>query len=136
MRIADSGFLVALLYTRDKYHTWALRQMDGVQSPLVTCESVLTETAHIVSQKGIPQLRVSHMVFSGAVSIAFQIDDEIDRVDHLMNQYADRPMDLADACVVRMSELYPRADVLTVDDDFHIYRRNGNGAIPVVMPSV
>jgi hypothetical protein len=44
-------------------------------------------------------------------------------------------MSLADACLVRLSELIPQSIVLTLDSDFHVYRRNGNQPIPLIYPT-
>jgi len=41
-------------------------------------------------------------------------------------------MSLADACLVRMSELHADSPVLTLDDDFRIYRKNKRQAIPIL----
>ncbi|NQX02044.1 hypothetical protein HQ447_15405, partial [bacterium] len=49
--------------------------------------------------------------------------------------YRDRPMTLADACLVRLAELHPGAKVFTFDAEFLIYRRHGNMIIPVIMPA-
>jgi predicted nucleic acid-binding protein len=51
-----------------------------------------------------------------------------------MQKFADVPMSLADACLVRMAEQQPNALVVTLDSDFHIYRRNRNQAIRTIMP--
>jgi predicted nucleic acid-binding protein len=44
-------------------------------------------------------------------------------------------MSLADACLVRMAEIFPGSKVLTFDRDFLIYRKHGNRVIPVLMPA-
>ena len=64
----------------------------------------------------------------------FQIADEADRIDFLMQRYQNVPMSLADACLVRMSEIYEDSAVLTLDSDFKIYRKNRNAIIPIIMP--
>jgi predicted nucleic acid-binding protein len=51
-----------------------------------------------------------------------------------MERYSSIPMSLADACLVRMSELEPRATVISLDSDFKIYRRNRRQVIPVLLP--
>lgn len=51
-----------------------------------------------------------------------------------MRRYRDRPMSLADACLVRLAELHSGAKVFTLDSDFRIYRRHGNKTIPLLMP--
>jgi uncharacterized protein len=52
----------------------------------------------------------------------------------LMTRYATVPMSLADSCLVRMSEIYPKSHVFTLDSDFRIYRRNGRQMIPTIAP--
>ena len=52
-----------------------------------------------------------------------------------MQQYQSVPMSVADACLVRMSELDRNSSVLTLDPDFLIYRRNRSQNIPTIMPS-
>jgi predicted nucleic acid-binding protein len=51
-----------------------------------------------------------------------------------MRKYRDVPMSLADACLVRMSEVYSNGTVFTLDSDFRVYRRNGRQAIPLLSP--
>jgi predicted nucleic acid-binding protein len=70
----------------------------------------------------------------GVIRIALAIEDEQEDLRALMHRYRNRPMSLADACLVRLSELHPSGEVLTFDSDFRIYRRHGNRVIPVQMP--
>ncbi len=74
------------------------------------------------------------MVRRGTLSLPFQSEGEAEALDRLMEKYADVPMSYADACLVRMSELYSKAALLTIDADFRIYRRNKDKAIPLLMP--
>ena len=62
-------------------------------------------------------------------------DLDASAVRKLLLRYKNVPMDLADACVVRLSEMNPKARVVTLDTDFRIYRRNRREAIPLIMPS-
>jgi hypothetical protein len=71
----------------------------------------------------------------GAVVSAFQLAGELDRVLNLVQKYADVPMSLADACLVRMTETLADPVVLTTDADFRIYRRHGRHIVPCVTPS-
>jgi predicted nucleic acid-binding protein len=66
---------------------------------------------------------------------AFDLANDLDRVLKLMQKYADVPMSLADACLVRMSETLENPVVLTTDDDFRIYRRHGRQVVPCLTPS-
>ena len=68
------------------------------------------------------------------VSLAFEFDRHAEHLRNLAISYADRRPDLADLCLIRMSELFPHHIVLTVDDDFRFYRRNKREAIPLLTP--
>ena len=70
----------------------------------------------------------------GFMQIAFHLDEEFDQIERLMQKYADAPMSFADACLVRIAELYPHSFVLTLDSDFRIYRKHGRQAIPCLTP--
>lgn len=129
--IADTGFLVAFANRNDAYHSWAVSVAKGVTEPLLTCEAVLAETAfHLQS---VPL--VLSMVTEGLVEIAFDCNSQLSQLAALAERYSDRSPDLADLCLIRMSELYPRHSVITVDrTDFRIYRRNKREAIPLICP--
>ncbi len=101
-------------------------------TPWQTCESALSEAFFLVGQHGSSAL--IGLIDRGAVEISFQFDDERDAVLALMRKYADVPMSLADACLVRMTELLPQPLVLTTDSDFRVYRRNGRQVVPCVLP--
>lgn len=49
-------------------------------------------------------------------------DLEADRMDALMSQYTNVPMDLADASLVAVAESRGFRDIFTIDSDFYIYR--------------
>jgi len=70
----------------------------------------------------------------GLVRLAFEIENHRRELVGLAKRYADRKPDLADLCLIRMSELNPKLPAITVDGDFRIYRRNRNEVIPVIMP--
>lgn len=129
--IADTGFLVAFANRNDRHHQWALRLAERVTEPLLTCEAVLAETAfHLQS---VPL--VLAMLREGLVTLAFDGRDHLPQLTMLADRYADRRPDLADLCLIRMSELHPRHSVITVDrQDFRVYRRNKREAIPLVSP--
>ena len=129
--IADTGFLVAFANRSDAHHEWAVELADRVDDPLLTCEAVLAEAAfHLRSVRA-----VLGMMDDGLVRLAFQCDEHLVQLADLSKRYADRQPDLADLCIIRMSELYPRHDVITVDrEDFRVYRRNKREIIPLVCP--
>ncbi len=129
--IADTGFIVAFRNRSDQHHAWALELARQVDPPLLTCESVLSEAAfHLGSSDAVLTL-----VAAGMLQIAFECGPNIEKLCELAARYADRHPDLADLCLICMSELYPRHAVITVDeDDFRVYRRNKREAIPLFCP--
>jgi predicted nucleic acid-binding protein len=129
--IADTGFLVAIANRGDRHHDWALDVLREITMPLLTCESVLSELAfHLASSAYTLSL-----VRRGMVRVAFDINRNLDSLADLAERYADRSPDLADLCLVRMSEEYPRYLVITTDEnDFRVYRRNKRETIPLICP--
>lgn len=132
--LVDTGPLVAVLDQKDRYHQWAVDQFKAFPPPFYTCEAVLTEASHIVYRNGFDPDVVLELVNAGSVVPDFDLREHSVRVQALMQQYRDRPMDLADACLVRMAERDPESHVLSVDSDFFIYRKHGNEAIAVIHP--
>jgi predicted nucleic acid-binding protein len=129
--IADTGFLVAFANRNDRHHQWAVGVAEQVSEPLLTCEAVLAETGFHLRSVSV----VLAMLQEGLIALAFDCREHIPQLAALARRYADRQPDLADLCLVRMSELYPRHSVLTVDRaDFRVYRRNKRETIPLVCP--
>ncbi len=129
--IADTGFLVAFARANDIHHEWAISLAGRVTEPLLTCEAVLAETSFHL--RSVPL--VMAMMEDGLISLAFQCSEHLPRLAALAKAYADREPDLADLCLIRISELYPKHAVITVDrEDFRIYRRNKREAIPLICP--
>ena len=135
--ILDAGPLVALLNARDPHHDWVRAQWGMIESPLLTCEAVVTE-ACFLARRLVPrgQEKVLEFVRRGALDLSFPLADEIDAVVQLAGRYRDVRMSLADACLVRMSELHRASPVLTLDRAFTIYRRNRRQRIPLLSPSL
>ena len=130
--LVDAGFVIALLSRRDRHHRWAVAQSPGLPPPWKTSDAVLSEAFHLLGSRGRPALRA--LLRRGAIVPAFDLADELDRVLGLMQKYADIPMSLADACLVRMSATLSDPLLLTTDANFRIYRRHGRQAIPAVLP--
>jgi uncharacterized protein len=129
--IADTGYFVALLRKQDSHHAWATGLAAEVSLPLLTCEPVLAEAAfHLESSSELLAL-----LKRGGLRVEFECAKHVERLQDLAAQYHDRKPDLADLCLVRMSELFPRHTVITVDEqDFRVYRRNKREIIPVLCP--
>ena len=132
--IVDTGPLVALLNGNDSQHEWARVVLDRIEPPLVTCEAVVSEACFLLHRIHGGQDAVMELLARDVVAIDFSLRAEHDAVRKLMARYKSVPMSLADACLVRMSELDDKATVLTLDSDFGIYRRNRRQAIPTIRP--
>jgi predicted nucleic acid-binding protein len=129
--IADTGFLVAFANRSDAHHAWAARLAERVTEPLLTCEAVLAETAFHLRSAPLALA----LVTEGLVRLAFELDAHLGPLSSLAARYADRQPDLADLCLIRMSELHPRHSVVTTDQsDFRIFRRNKREIIPLICP--
>jgi len=133
--LLDTGPLVSLLSPGSEHYKWAIEQWKQLRPPLLTCEPVCTEAAYLLMRGGGDADALFAMLERGAIRIALAIGEEQADLRALMRRYRNRPMSLADACLVRMSEIHEQAWVFTLDSDFRIYRRHGNRAIPVLMPS-
>lgn len=128
--IADTGFLVAFANRRDTHFPWAFALAEYISEPLLTCEAVLAETAYHLRNSDL----VLRFLETGLVRLAFEIEGHRSELGELARRYSDRQPDLADLCLIRMSELNPQLPVITVDGDFRVYRRNRREIIPVIMP--
>ena len=133
--LLDAAPLVAFFSKRDANHRWAKEQINRQTASMLTCEAVLSEACFLTERILGNSDVVMEFVQKGAVKIGFNLKDEIGDIRTLMIRYANVPMSLADACLVRMSELYPNSTVLTADSDFNIYRRHTRQIIPVMMPA-
>jgi len=132
--LVDTGPLVALLSERDRYHPWAKQAFARATPPLATCEAVLSEAWYLLRASRRGQTALLEFIERRILSIDFALKAELAAVRRLVTRYRDRPMSLADACLVRMAELYDGATVLTLDADFTIYRKNGRQVIPLIAP--
>lgn len=129
--IADTGFLVAFLNRNDRHHSWARNLALRITAPLLTCEAVLAETAF---HAGSSELALA-LVENGMVQPALNVMENLARLAELARRYADRRPDLADLCLIRLSELHPNLPVITTDaKDFRIYRRGRRELIPLICP--
>jgi len=132
--ILDTGPLVAFINRRDKYHKWATLQWAQIEPPLLTCEAVLSEACFVLGSLEGGQITVFELLQRGVLHIPFTMIEHVNLLDRLLQKYSDVPMSLADACLVRMSEMYSESIVLTLDSDFNIYRKNKRQVIPVLSP--
>jgi len=128
--IADTGFIVAFLNRRDSHHAWAVELARQVDEPLLTCEAVLAEAVFHTQSATF----VLGLVHTQMLRVDFELSSSQARLENLTRRYADHSPDLADLCLICLSERHPRLPVLTVDRDFRVYRRHQREVIPVLMP--
>jgi len=129
--IADTGFLVAFANRNDRHHDWAVKLAEDVSQPLLTCDAVLAEAAFHLQDTAL----VLALVQEGLVNTVLDVTEHLPRLAQLAARFADRKPDLADICLIRLSELYPSYPVITVDvSDFRVYRRYRREVIPLMCP--
>jgi predicted nucleic acid-binding protein len=133
--LADTGPIVAYLNGRDRHHAWAVGLFKQLRPPLLTCEAVLSEAVFLLRWAPGGGDRVMDLVSRGVLEVRFDLQREVAAVTGLLRRHRSLPMDMADACLVRMSELHGDCVLLTVDSEFRdIYRRNGRQVIPTLLP--
>ena len=130
--LVDAGPLVGLLSENDQWHDWSWRTLAVLDEPLLTTETALAEVCHLVSRYRPALLELTAMLVDGRLQALPVLSQHPQRVGGLLAKYPE--MDTGDATLVVLSELFPRAKRITVDDDFRRYRRSRNQAIPLVMP--
>lgn len=132
--VIDTGPLVAYFNRRDRWHKWVVDQMRNLSGPLLTCEPVLAEACFLIQRGGgRPNLLIDKL-HQGVLEIGLQLAQEIAPIAALLSRYADTPMSLPDACIVRLAEIHSDCKVFTLDSDFQHYRRNSRHVIPLLTP--
>jgi predicted nucleic acid-binding protein len=130
--ILDAGPLIAAINRDDRHHRWARETLASLGPPFHSCPEAMAEAA---AMTGRPSAIVE-MIHAGDIVLAFDLAAQASWVLKLLRKYADREMDLADACIVRMTELVRDCRVVTLDRaDFSVYRRNGRDLIPLIAPA-
>lgn len=132
--VIDTGPIVALLNRRDRHHEWIRDVLDTVEPPIFTCEAVVSEACFLLGRLANGQDAVLELLANGVLKVDFRMLSEVDALQGLMRKFAKVPMSLADACLVRMTELDPQSAIITLDRDFRVYRRNRRQVIPTIMP--
>ncbi|THF61034.1 PIN domain-containing protein [Pseudothauera rhizosphaerae] len=130
----DTGPWVALLFRDDTHHAWARAQFAQYPGPFLTCEAVVAETCFLLARSGFDPARALALIERGAVRVAMSLNEQIRAVRALFERYDNVPASLADACLIRLSECHDPCRILTLDSDFHVYRRHGRKTIPLISP--
>jgi predicted nucleic acid-binding protein len=132
--LIDAGPIVAYLRRNDLFHEWSLEQFNRFPQ-FTTCDAVLAEACARLAYHHEDQSKVVELLNSKALRVSFDSNLAADRLSNLMRKYSNRPMDLADACLVVMSEQVDDSTVITLDrTDFSIYRRHDRELVPFIAP--
>ncbi len=125
--LLDTGPLVALLSANDVNHARARRLFADCTPPLRCCEAVLAEACFLLRKvhRNAPA-EVVALGRRGVYQIAIAIEEHWTNIEVLLTRYADRPISLADACLIRCGEIHEEPRILTFDSDFSVYRWGRN----------
>lgn len=124
--LIDTGAILALLDRDDEWHALCVESYKRSRLPLLTSEAVLTEVFHLAQRNFRDTQGVWTLLRSGAIQMSPIVNEELPRLQLLMDEYSDRPMDFADATLVHLAARESLSLILTVDhDDFETYRIAG-----------
>jgi predicted nucleic acid-binding protein len=124
--LLDTGVIVALLDRNESAHQACADAVQQVQAPLLTCEAVIAESCYLLRNLAGASEAVIENIAAGMFQLAFQLSREATSVKQVLRKYRDRKIDLADACLIRLADVFETGDILTLDRDFTIYRWGRN----------
>ena len=124
--LLDTGFIVALLDRSESDHKRCVETVSSLADPLITCEAVIAESAYLLRDCRGAARAILENVERGLFLIPFRLATSATAVSGLMKKYARVPMDFADACLVQMAMDHRTARILTLDQDFKVYRWGKN----------
>lgn len=124
MIMCDTGVLLCLVDRSQPQHSAYIRAIARLEKPLLTTWACITEVMYLAQKQGGWRMQKQIAKFiSGNLLTIYEIQrDDYDRLFALMEQYQDRPMDLADATLVLTAEKIGSRQILTLDSDFSFYR--------------
>ena len=134
MTICDASALIALINKSDRNHDRCVNALSELSAPLVTTWSCFTEAMHLLGHYGgwQAQQKLWNYLNDEILTIHFHAPAEYTRMEELMAQYRDIPMDLGDASLVVIAEVLKQSIIFTLDRDFYIYRLPNNQSFQVV----
>ena len=125
--LLDTGPLVALLNAKDSHHEQAKKLFSECAPPFRTCEAVIAEACFLARKMhAAGPAEVLALGRNGVYEISISLPDQWTFIESLLKKYRDRPISLADACLIRCAELYEDSRILTFDSDFRIYKWKRN----------
>jgi uncharacterized protein len=126
--LLDTSVIVGLLDRSERLHEACAEAVQQIEAPLITCEAVIAESCYLLRNvAGAPEAVIEN-VAAGIFQIPFQLSREAAGVKQILRKYRDRQIDLADACLIRLADEFGTPDILTLDQDFAVYRWGRNKA--------
>ena len=133
--LIDTGAILALLDRDDRWHQVCVEVFSSLRLPLATSAAVLAELFHLVGDSSRETSAAWSFLRSGAVTVLPIDDSDMPALEALMKKYHDRPMDFADATLVRLAKRESLTNVFTIDhDDFETYRIEGKRRFRIITP--
>jgi predicted nucleic acid-binding protein len=133
--LIDTGAILAMIDSHDRWHGPCVDSYNKVRLPLLTSQAVLTEVFHLAKRSIFDNRGIWRLVRSGAIQMSPIANLELPQVQDLMDDYADRPMDFADATLVHLAARERLSTILTIDhDDFETYRLRGRKKFTILPP--
>ena len=120
--LLDTSVIVGLLDRSESLHGRCIAALEGLESPLVSCEAVIAESCYLLRELPGAVTAVLQNLEQGIFQIPFQLPHSAHLVRKLMQRYRDVHMDFSDACLVQLAEELNTGDILTLDRDFAAYR--------------
>jgi len=131
--LIDTGAILALVDRSDECHESCVEAYNRNRLPWLTTEAVPTEAFHLVRRNLRDDRAIWTLLRSGAIVMSIITNKELPQIHALMSQYADRPMDFADATLVHLAARERISMILTVDyDDFETYRLPGRKKFTII----
>jgi len=131
--LIDSGPLIALFDSSDKYHQKSVDFIKRNKYPLITTIASITETLHLLDFNRNAQIDFLDWIGKGGVEVYDIQNKDFHRLKELTEKYHDLPMDFADSCLVYIAEQLNINTVATIDRDFTVYRIKGRKKFEIVL---
>lgn len=131
--LIDSGPLIALFDSSDRYHKKAVEFIKTNKFQLITTIASITETLHLLDFNRNAQIDFLEWVSRDAVEVYSIENADFNRIKDLTEKYRDLPMDFADSCLVFLAEKLSLNTIATIDRDFSIYRIKGKKKFKIIL---
>jgi predicted nucleic acid-binding protein len=135
MILCDAGVLLCFVdSTQAKHQTYKSKLVGLGTQPLITTWSCLTEAMYLALHRGGWQMqkRLWQLLLDNLLVVYDIQENDYPRLQILMEQYSDRPMDLADATLVLIAEKTGYRQIMTLDSDFLFYRINNQDNFDII----